>query len=146
MVVEPYKRGSYPTVQFYNAKADLEIITKGIIDCLAKDGDMLLVADDWCLYREEEMSEIMAIRNEVNENRWVLEAPGHALKKADGNFRERLLRFMLSARSGWSAYIYAFPSQTILLLWEGDIIDLWTLKSGVVKKFDAFLKRTKTSS
>ncbi len=107
------------------------------------DSEVLIVADDWGLYREEEMEHVLEIRKEVGETRWVIDAPGHEVKRIDADFRSKLILFFLSADSGWSAYIYAFPSRTTLFLWEGDIIDLWTQKRGLLKRFESFLETIK---
>jgi hypothetical protein len=145
MVKRPYATSTAPFVQFWIRKSegDLAAIAKGIIEILDADDEVLLVADDWGLYREEEMEQILEIRRGMGETRSVIDAPGHEMKRDDENYRQKLIQFFLSAETGWSAYVYAFPSKTTLFFWERDIIDLWSQRRGTVEKFESFLETVK---
>ncbi len=145
MTDRPYRRSMGPTAQFRIKKSEneLTLIAKRVAEVLQSDSELLLVIDDWSSYRDYEMERIMGIRKQAGELRWVIDAPGHELKAIEPELRYRLIHFILSAESGWCAYLYAFPSRLTLLLWEGDIIDLWAEKRGTVKKFEAFLESIK---
>jgi hypothetical protein len=141
----PYARGNRPNVQYFvdRNESKLDITAQRLVELFERDRELLLVADDWSTYRDEEMAEIMRWREAASETRWLVDAPGHELKNGDSELRLKLVQFVLRTSSRWSAYLYGFPSKTTVLMWEGDIIDLWTAKSGVIRKFDSRLPRLK---
>src|SRR6266571_3529128 len=50
---------------------------------LEKDSNLLVLVDDWALYKPEEMDSLVELRAESGEQRPLIEAPGHDLRRSD---------------------------------------------------------------
>ena len=84
------------------SEAEIATIAQGIADLVSKDSELLLVSDDWSLYDEKEMKYVMGLRQECSEDRMVIDAPGHELKRKD--LIQKLGR--IEDRPDWPEAIY----------------------------------------
>jgi hypothetical protein len=77
---------------------------------------------DWELYTPDEMSVFDACRKAFNEDRRLIESPGHSFQRDEFTLLAGMLA--LVKNYGWVAYAY-FDDGTTLLVWKGDFLDLW---------------------
>jgi hypothetical protein len=103
-----------------------------------RESSVLLVVDDWGLYKQEEMAQLDAIRTAVGEMRTLIEAPGHLLRKPEHALFTDLTSLILGFPSRWSFYLYGLSSEFTLYFWEGDFLDVWSSK-GVVSELRELL-------
>jgi hypothetical protein len=93
----------------------------------------LFQINDWALYQPDEMSLIQAIRCSHGENGRLIDLPGHLFEAKE---RDDLIgMFYLTIMFGWSGYLYIPSTKTIILNWEGDLIDLWSFDAEHFSKF-----------
>lgn len=82
----------------------------------------LLHITDWSLYSADEMAVVSELRKAHGDGRALIETPGHVFKSGE---RDLLIGLMgLVAAYGWTAYVY-FDHGLTVLLWEGELMDLW---------------------
>ena len=108
-----------------------------IVDRLESYESALLQCCDWAHYTPDEMAVFQTIRKAHGEDRWLIETPGHLFGRTERN----LLAGMVSLIKyyGWTAYIY-FDSGTTLLVWEGELLDLWAYDEDSFKVVVEILK------
>jgi hypothetical protein len=85
------------------------------------------------------MAVVSQIRKASGEDRWLIETPGHVFESRE---RDLLIGMMsLVAAYGWTGYVY-FDHGLTLLLWEGELMDVWDRKAG---RFQTILEAWKLS-
>jgi hypothetical protein len=87
---------------------------------------VLLVLEEHPLTHEKRQTDLAHLRRSFGETRAVDDAPGHMLRRHDGETLTRLLELCIGRGSWWSAYLYLAPTRTTMLVWESSIVDLWS--------------------
>ena len=64
------------------------------------------------------------IRSSREEDRMLIDAPGHIL--TSGQKEIGISLFSLSVSFAWSSYLYSAQKHSTLFNWEGDVFDFWT--------------------
>lgn len=100
-----------------------------LADLLCKDGNKLVEILPGPQQHAEDWELLDRFRTGHDEERPLIDAPGHLLKSADRREFRILLSQLLGARNGWSFYVYAAPSHTTLLI--SDRIEMWSPKKGI---------------
>lgn len=139
IVHQPHSNGREVNLQFATPKSTVARgdFISSVAEVLRKDSEILLVADDWFSSDQDHQLEILAaIRSKYGKCGPLDDTPGHHITDEREALAELADKF-LSFSGFWSAYIYAFPSRTSLLLWEGDLIDVWTPRNAVLKTIRA---------
>jgi hypothetical protein len=92
----------------------------------------LLVFNDWALYHSDEMAIVDCVRRGFSEQRPLIDAPGHFF----GPTEEALAigHSHLAVTFGWSAYLYLASGAASVLLWEGDLVDVWSPDESVTQR------------
>ena len=83
----------------------------------------LLAITDWSYDDEYEDDPTSAMRLAQGEKRSLREVPAQVFRAEEIELAAQLAHLVLER--GWTAYWY-LPTQTVALLWEGEIIDLWS--------------------
>ncbi len=87
------------------------------------DASGLLAITDWGYDEEYEDDPTAALRKAHGDERSLLEVPAQVFLAEEIQLAAELAYLILDR--GWTAYWY-LPNQTVALLWEGKIIDLWS--------------------
>lgn len=107
----------------------VEYVVRKLVEAAQPFGSALLYITDWPLYEPDEMAIVSALRLAHGERRPFLEAPGHVFESSE---RDLLIgMFSLTVFYHWTAHLYC-DQYTTALNWEGDLMDLWTLKPEVL--------------
>ena len=102
----------------------LTAFTRSLFDGFGEFPGALIVFTDWALYRPDEMALIDSLRRGHGEERWLIDAPGHLFDPTEQTIA---IGFSyLAVIFGWSAYLYLPSGAVTILLWEGDLIDVWS--------------------
>lgn len=100
-------------------------ICRRIVEIAEPFSKALLHITDWSLYQPDEMAVVSALRAAHDEQRWLINSPGHLF---DASERDLLIGILsLVVFYGWTAYLY-FDHRTTFLCWEGELLDLWTFE------------------
>jgi len=85
--------------------------------------ESLVVCDGFGWDQPEELAIINSMRLGFREKRLAMDAPGHLFEENEGDLKIGLCS--LALMFGSSAYLYEPAEKVSLLLWEGDLIDVW---------------------
>ncbi|WP_367875256.1 hypothetical protein [Luteolibacter sp. Populi] len=128
----PYSKNSHPFDGFYQQRpipssGDTAAFAESLIRREAGFSSALLHFTDWAHYQPVQMSAICAIRSAAEDERLLIEAPGHLF----GSEQEEALiqMFGLGMEFGWTAYLY-FETELTYLAWEGELLDEWRIGPG----------------
>lgn len=140
---DPYhqKIGPDDYVQF-SAPSSHQRLDAFIRQCFAifvSESESLIRMTDWSLYQPSDMIAIDAIRSSQREFRLLIDAPGRHLAPEESELGIALFR--LSALFGWSSYLYAPATRSVLLNWEGELFDFWTESEAKLMDMKAIMKQ-----
>ncbi len=140
---DPYHGESSPAfyLQFYapTNHRRVDAFTRHYYERIIPDSDSLIHMTDWGLYQQSEMIAIAGIRSSRQEDRMLIDAPGHILTSAQNEIGISL--FSLSASFAWSSYLYSAQGHSILFNWEGEVFDFWTDNEQVMSEMELILKQ-----
>lgn len=105
-------------------------LSSNLADLLAKDGNKLLEIIPTLRQMSDEWEQINCFREQLDETRSAIAAPGHLFKSSDRADFRRMLAMLMGFRTGWMFYIYSAPSHTTLLVHE-DHVEIWSVKKGL---------------
>lgn len=108
-----------------------------LADLLSKDGNKLLEILPGPQQHDDEWELLNRFREDLDETRSLIAAPGHLFKSGDRQQFRNLLCRLLGSQNGWSFYIYAAPSHTTLLI--NDRIEVWSPKKGLRNELGRYL-------
>jgi hypothetical protein len=126
-------------IQFYPPKEreSLDSFVRNYHSLMILDSSAMVHITDWSTYDEADMHKIMRMRSMYNENRWLIDAPGHLMTNDECEVSVTL--FSLTACFGWSSYLYCSNHRSTLLNWEGDIFDFWTDSGAMMTQMNRLL-------
>ena len=126
---DPYQNGGDRLafyLQFYPPKnlRGVESFTHGLIHHLARDDEVLMTITDTENPERYELRLFDRLRKDFASGREILDAPGHLFAAA--GYDDVIPMFALTVAFQWEAYLHFPATRSIILNWEGDIIDFWT--------------------
>jgi hypothetical protein len=140
---DPYHRDSSPAfyLQFYAPKNHrrIDAFARHYYERIVPEADSLIHMTDWGLYQQSEMIAIVGIRSSRDEDRMLIDAPGHILPTGEKEIGISL--FSLSVSFAWSSYLYSARDHSTLFNWEGEIFDFWTDSEHVVTEMKLILNQ-----
>lgn len=140
---DPYRSGTSAQhyIQFHvpSRHRRLEDFLRNYYERIIPDSDSLIHVTDWGLYQPSEMIAIAGIRSSMNEQRPLIEAPGHCLTPEESEMGVALFR--LTTSFAWSSYLYCPTDRSSLYNWEGEIFDFWTDSIAALEELKLLLKQ-----
>ena len=125
----PYEHGGQSFafyLQFYPPKnfRAVEAFSKNVLPPICAGGETLLSITDTELAESYELRLIERLRSANQDDRGIGEARGHLFSSAEED--DLVAMFSLTVAMGWEAYLYMPKTCSVMLNWEGDILDFWT--------------------
>jgi hypothetical protein len=108
-----------------------------LANLLAKDGNKLMEINPTPQAQAGEWEALDQFRKNLDEPRTLIATPGHLFKSRDRADFRLMLSILLGFPSGWSFYIYAAPSRTIILV--GERVQIWSPKKGLRNELGRYL-------
>ncbi|TAL30015.1 MAG: hypothetical protein EPN97_13005 [Alphaproteobacteria bacterium] len=118
---------------------------EGDLECfdgiLGKFEGALLLLNDWQTYPPDMYSIVMSLRHSHEEQRSLVDAPGHLF---DANEDADLIgQCNLILMYNWTAYLYLASAKATFLFWEGELIDFWTHDMEIYQKVKSLIQELK---
>jgi hypothetical protein len=145
LIYMPYKNGVPLAGQFIinDTQESRAAAANAVISVCDRATQVLVEVEGHALNRAADREALVAIRASIDESRSIHEAPGLLLRGQDSATLAALIKLCLGKGCWWSAYLYLAPIKVALLLWESDIVDLWSERRSDYKSLERKL-RTKT--
>jgi hypothetical protein len=143
----PYKR-EVPLAGQFSVEDTSEgraAAVRAVLSVCERASQILIVVEAHALNRAADRQALDAIRASVGEDRSIDNAPGLLLRREDTATLTELVQLCVGKGCWWSAYLYLAPIKVTLLLWESDIVDLWSERRSDYTLLERELRPTTTS-
>jgi hypothetical protein len=128
------------TLQFEPPRSPrkLTAFTRQLFDAFGEFPGALLQFTDWNTHNPDEELLINSLRRSHDEQRPLIDAPGHLFASAEGP--EAISHCYLAATFDWSVYLYLASGRATAYFWEGDLIDFWSCDESICQKVHEVVK------
>jgi hypothetical protein len=115
---------------------------RAVLAVCRQASQVLAVIVPHALTSDDRRDALAALRTQHGEERSLEEAPGHLLKKQDGELLEALVRLCIGPGAWSSVYFYLAPIESTLYVWESSLIDVWSERHADIQLLKAELPET----
>jgi len=131
IIEAPFERNDLPEIDGFSFRFEapvksscLTAFTRNLFATFEVFPGALLAFTDWSLYRSDEMALVDSLRRSHNEQRRLIDAPGHLFGSTEGD--EAIAHCYLAVILGWSAYLYLASRAAIVQFWEGELVTFFS--------------------